>query len=82
MITYGDAQNFLFCILRMLEILFGQFFAAACLLCKRTATPRVGLEPTTPRLTAECSTIELSRIIPSAFAETVILFDHTLKTTH
>ena len=25
-------------------------------------TPRVGLEPTTPRLTAECSTIELSRI--------------------
>ena len=44
--------------------------------------PRVGLEPTTPRLTAECSTIELSRIIPSAFAETVILFDYTLKTTH
>ena len=26
-------------------------------------TPRVGLEPTTLRLTAECSTIELSRII-------------------
>ncbi len=26
--------------------------------------PRVGLEPTTLRLTAECSTIELSRIIP------------------
>ena len=26
-------------------------------------TPRVGLEPTTPRLTAECSTIELSRNI-------------------
>ena len=25
--------------------------------------PRVGLEPTTLRLTAECSTIELSRII-------------------
>ncbi|MDF2885304.1 MAG: hypothetical protein K0R54_5877, partial [Clostridiaceae bacterium] len=24
-------------------------------------TPRVGLEPTTPRLTAVCSTIELSR---------------------
>ena len=24
-------------------------------------TPRVGLEPTTTRLTAECSTIELSR---------------------
>ena len=23
--------------------------------------PQVGLEPTTPRLTAECSTIELSR---------------------
>ena len=28
-------------------------------------TPRVGLEPTTTRLTAECSTIELSRIIIS-----------------
>ena len=28
-------------------------------------TPRVGLEPTTPRLTAACSTIELSRTIPS-----------------
>ena len=27
--------------------------------------PRVGLEPTTTRLTAECSTIELSRIIRS-----------------
>ena len=26
-------------------------------------TPRVGLEPTTTRLTAECSTIELSRIM-------------------
>ena len=26
-------------------------------------TPRVGLEPTTPRLTAVCSTIELSRMI-------------------
>ena len=26
------------------------------------STPRVGLEPTTTRLTAECSTIELSRI--------------------
>ena len=30
-------------------------------------TPRVGLEPTTPRLTAVCSTIELSRIIPFFF---------------
>ena len=29
----------------------------------KTQTPRVGLEPTTPRLTAVCSTIELSRII-------------------
>ena len=27
------------------------------------STPRVGLEPTTPRLTAACSTIELSRIV-------------------
>ena len=25
--------------------------------------PRVGFEPTTPRLTAECSTVELSRNI-------------------
>ena len=32
-----------------------------CLLKK--ITPRVGLEPTTPRLTAVCSTIELSRNI-------------------
>ena len=30
-------------------------------------TPRVGLEPTTPRLTAVCSTIELSRIILGTF---------------
>ena len=28
-------------------------------------TPRVGLEPTTHRLTADCSTTELSRIIES-----------------
>ena len=28
---------------------------------KRRSAPRVGLEPTTTRLTAECSTIELSR---------------------
>ena len=37
-----------------------------CLLHKNILhkiTPRVGLEPTTTRLTAECSTIELSRII-------------------
>ncbi len=31
--------------------------------CGFCLTPRVGLEPTTTRLTAECSTIELSRII-------------------
>ena len=30
---------------------------------KKKKTPRVGLEPTTTRLTAECSTIELSRNI-------------------
>ena len=30
-------------------------------------TPRVGLEPTTTRLTAECSTIELSRIIQKVY---------------
>ena len=29
--------------------------------------PRVGLEPTTTRLTAECSTIELSRIILNSY---------------
>ena len=34
---------------------------------KLSLTPRVGLEPTTPRLTAVCSTIELSRIIPFFF---------------
>ena len=32
---------------------------------KKKKTPRVGLEPTTTRLTAECSTIELSRNIKS-----------------
>ena len=40
-------------------------------------TPRVGLEPTTPRLTAECSTIELSRnmkFVPSK--------PHTVNTFH
>ena len=31
--------------------------------------PRVGLEPTTTRLTAECSTIELSRIILSLYPQ-------------
>ena len=31
------------------------------------STPRVGLEPTTPRLTAACSTIELSRTIVNPF---------------
>ena len=39
-------------------------------------TPRVGLEPTTPRLTAACSTIELSRIISILFS----FEGHTLKT--
>ena len=32
-------------------------------------TPRVGLEPTTLRLTAECSTIELSRIIEGMYLQ-------------
>ena len=32
-------------------------------LSRKRKTPRVGLEPTTPRLTAVCSTIELSRNI-------------------
>ena len=37
--------------------------------------PRVGLEPTTPRLTAVCSTIELSRIIllPGFYPQNCIL---------
>ena len=38
--------------------------------------PRVGLEPTTPRLTAVCSTIELSRIIWHKF------FPYTFKTIY
>ncbi len=32
-------------------------------------TPRVGLEPTTPRLTAACSTIELSRKVVNSLCE-------------
>ena len=38
-------------------------------------TPRVGLEPTTLRLTAECSTIELSRI--TSLLEGIYLQNHT-----
>jgi hypothetical protein len=34
--------------------------------------PEVGLEPTTLRLTAECSAIELLRIVADAYALTVI----------
>ncbi len=59
-------------------------------------TPRVGLEPTTTRLTAECSTIELSRTIlffpsfSSVCDRDVALplsyrgpyIQHTFKTTH
>ena len=41
-------------------------------------TPRVGLEPTTTRLTAECSTIELSRIIPFS----ILYLRYTLKNSH
>ena len=37
-----------------------------CASSLRRFAPRVGLEPTTTRLTAECSTIELSRISESA----------------
>ena len=40
-------------------------------------TPRVGLEPTTTRLTAECSTIELSRIIIRG-----IFNSYTFKTSY
>ncbi len=39
--------------------------------------PRVGLEPTTTRLTAECSTIELSRIIHIIYSGSC-----ALKTEH
>ena len=39
-------------------------------------TPRVGLEPTTTRLTAECSTIELSRINKG------IIIKYTFKISH
>ena len=41
-------------------LMFTDFLATAL---TASLTPRVGLEPTTTRLTAECSTIELSRII-------------------
>ena len=36
------------------------------------ATPRAGLEPATTRLTAECSTIELSRIIQGTYPQNQI----------
>ena len=36
------------------------------------ATPRVGLEPTTPRLTAACSTIELSRKIVLRYNKSIV----------
>ena len=39
-------------------------------------TPRVGLEPTTPRLTAVCSTIELSRIILYIFYPNFLSYIH------
>ena len=47
-------------------------------------TPRVGLEPTTLRLTAECSTIELSRIIRYALFRSSCSgqASHTFKTTY
>ena len=40
---------------------------ADIIVCGFYQAPRVGLEPTTTRLTAECSTIELSRIIFHTF---------------
>ena len=40
--------------------------------------PRVGLEPTTTRLTAECSTIELSRIIFSWVQVTISEILHSI----
>ena len=47
--------------------------------------PRVGLEPTTTRLTAECSTIELSRITPeflNSLFKGLLLQNCTLKFFH
>ena len=44
-------------------------------------TPRVGLEPTTLRLTAECSTIELSRIIQLKISD-IPSKPHTLYIYH
>ena len=40
-----------------------------CAIFNYSKTPRVGLEPTTTRLTAECSTIELSRIIKGIYLQ-------------
>ena len=47
-------------------------------------TPRVGLEPTTLRLTAECSTIELSRnIFYPAFQQVFFILEgYTFKTAY
>ena len=44
------------------------------------SAPQVGLEPTTTRLTAECSTIELSRIID--IIETIYSIDSTVQLYH
>ena len=43
-------------------------------------TPRVGLEPTTPRLTAACSTIELSRNNPVLLTSKPPIKGHFQKT--
>ena len=62
----GSSTNFVYS-LKPVSILLTGFSPRA---------PRVGLEPTTPRLTAVCSTIELSRIIWHKF------FPYTFKTIY
>ena len=46
------------------------------------SAPRVGLEPTTTRLTAECSTIELSRITVCRFCFPFVLSTNILIIAH
>ena len=50
-------------------IYFIQQKSPQTLVLRTFQTPRVGLEPTTLRLTAECSTTELSRIMLSVMKE-------------
>ncbi len=56
--------------------------SASLFIASYEKTPRVGLEPTTTRLTAECSTIELSRKVSLLRKSTEDLSYCTLKTEH